>query len=110
MRHLPFMCELPLASRDAWQPAIELSREDARALGIRDGDAVIIESPLARAALRARVHEGMRPGVLGLPLGGGDWPIAGVEGNPFGLLSSIADQKTGQWLAHATRARVRRGV
>ena len=110
MRHLAWMCELPLAARDPWQPAIEISPQDARGLGVRDGDGVVVESPLARVVMLAQVHEGIRPGVLGLPLGGGAWPVASTGPNPASLLASLVDERNGQWLPHATRARVRRSA
>jgi anaerobic selenocysteine-containing dehydrogenase len=110
IRHLTWLSELPLAVGDPWQPRIEISPQDARELGVVDGDRVVVESPLARVAMRAQVHEGIRPGVLGLPLGGGAWPVAGTESNPSDLLASLADEKTGQWFACATRASIGKGT
>ena len=108
MRHLPWLCEMPLLGQDPWQPSIEISPLDARELGVADGDQVLVESSQARVAMPARVHAGIRAGVLGLPLGGGAWPVAGEKDNPSSLLASLADAKTGQWFACATRARLRK--
>jgi anaerobic selenocysteine-containing dehydrogenase len=108
MRHLPWLCEMPLAGQDPWQPCIEISPWDARGLGVADGDRVLVESSWGRVAMPARVHAGIRAGVLGLPLGGGAWPVAGEKDNPSSLLASLADAKTGQWFACVTRARLRK--
>ena len=108
MRHLPWLAELPLAPCYPWPPCLEMSPSDARALGIADGDAVVAEAPRGSMRLRVHVHEGMKTGVLGLPLGGGAWPVAGAGDNPMALLVDLADERTGQWRMCATRARVRR--
>jgi anaerobic selenocysteine-containing dehydrogenase len=97
--HLPWLAELPMGARDPWRQCVELAPKDASKHGIGDGDEVIVESPHGRLAMQAHVHDGMRPGVLGLPLGDGDAPV--------GLLGGLADE-TGQWLAFTTRARIGR--
>jgi anaerobic selenocysteine-containing dehydrogenase len=110
MRHTPWLCELPVAAGDPWRQRIEISPADARTLGVADGDGVVVESPSAEVTMWARVHEGIRPGVLGLPMGGGAWPDAGAQADASSLLASLADEVTGHWLACATRARVRKGT
>jgi thiosulfate reductase/polysulfide reductase chain A len=42
---------------------VELNTSDAQKYGIRDGDMVVVESPHGAATIRARVIEGLRPGV-----------------------------------------------
>jgi len=42
---------------------VELNTADAQKYGIKDGDMVILESPHGKAQIRARVIEGLRPGV-----------------------------------------------
>jgi menaquinone reductase, molybdopterin-binding-like subunit len=106
MRHLAWLCELPSPERDPWQPRIEIAARDARELGVADGDAVVVESRHARVAMRAQVHDGIRPGSLGLPLGDGAWPDASVAARPADLLGSGTDEHTGQWQPWATRARL----
>jgi hypothetical protein len=56
--------------------------------------------------LRARIHAQLRPGVLGLPLGGWGRVVGDGEGTPARLLAGLADPSTGQWLAWGTRAKV----
>ena len=48
---------------------------------------------------QAQVSTTVRPGVLGLPLGRED---------AMGLLGSFVDEASGQWLAAATRAQIRK--
>jgi anaerobic selenocysteine-containing dehydrogenase len=48
---------------------VELHPEDAEARGIRDGDRVRIANELGEVVCRARVHDGVRPGVVVLPKG-----------------------------------------
>lgn len=108
MRHLPWLDELPSAEPDPWQTRFEMATRDAQALGVAEGDRVQVESRFGRVTMRAQVHDGIRPGVLGLPLGGGAWPLASAEPRPADLLGSRTDLRTGQWLPCATRARLRR--
>jgi anaerobic selenocysteine-containing dehydrogenase len=125
-RQFPHLAELPQASGNPWQGYVEIAPDDARKLGIGEGDWVAVTSPVARVELRARIHTGTRAGVLGLPLGG--WgravgevdqmpsrllagladPASGreVDQMPSRLLAGLADPATGQWLAWGTRARV----
>jgi len=107
IRHLPRLRELPLAP-DGFRPGIEMAALDARRLGIRDGDLVVVESARGALAMLARVHAGIRPGTLGLPLGGGRWPVARAGGSAIELLAGRTDPRTGHWLACATGARVRK--
>jgi len=87
---------------------VEIAPEDADRLGIEDGDWVAVTSKVARVELRARVHEQIRPGVLGLPLGGWGRVVGDLAGAPSRLLEARVDPATGQWLAWETRAKVER--
>jgi len=103
-RDMAWLAELPLGAGDPWRERVELSPEDARTLGVDDGDRVSVESPAARVELRVQVRAGIRPGVLGLPLGGGSKAGSGQAASS--LLADAVDGASGQWLACATRARV----
>ena len=101
-RDMAWLAELPLGAGDPWQERVEMSPEDARALGVEDGDRVGVESPTARVEMWAEVQAGIKPGVLGLRLGG-----AGSSGPAASnLLADAVDASSGLWLACATRARV----
>ncbi|MBI4637023.1 MAG: molybdopterin-dependent oxidoreductase [Candidatus Rokubacteria bacterium] len=56
--------ESPLLLRIAPENWAELNTEDARALGIEDGDRIELVSPLDRVVITARVRPGIRPGVV----------------------------------------------
>jgi anaerobic selenocysteine-containing dehydrogenase len=89
---------------------VEISLEDARRLGIEDGETVIVESPLAQVEMRAEVRAGIRPGCSRCP-----WaPDQGRRILPCrvraSLLASVVDATSGHWFAYATRAQVRKGA
>jgi anaerobic selenocysteine-containing dehydrogenase len=107
IRHLPYLRELPLA-RGGRRPVIEMATLDARNLGVRDGDPVVVESAQGSLAMAARVHAGLCPGTLGLPLGLGPWPVVRAGQTSMDLLAGHAEPRTGHWLACATHARVRK--
>ena len=86
----------PLLLRIAPENWAELNTEDARRLGIADGDRIEIASPLGRVEITARVRAGIRPGVVSVRHGHGfgHWqgrskgrgthinPIIGTNVNP----------------------------
>jgi anaerobic selenocysteine-containing dehydrogenase len=108
MREMAWLRELPLGAGNPWPEHIELSLEDARRLGIEDGETVLVESLAAQVELRAEVRAGIRPGVLGLPLGAGAGPAPDAAPRASSLLASLVDAASGHWLACATRAQVRK--
>ncbi len=110
MRHFPWLCELPTCPRDPRKERVEISLEDARRLGIKDGDAVIVQSTSAQIEMRAEVRADIRPGVLGVALGGGPGPAYPVVPGAASLLVGLADATSGHWFACATRAQVRKGA
>ena len=108
MREMAWVRELPLGAGNPWPEHIELSPEDARRLGIEDGETVLVESLAAQVELRAEVRAGIRTGVLGLPLGAGAGPAPDAALRASSLLASLVDAASGHWLACATRAQVRK--
>ncbi len=109
-RYLPWLCELPTRSGDPRKERVEISLEDARRLGIEDGDAVIVESPAAQIEMWAEVRADIRPGALAVPLGGGPGPAYAAAPGAASLLVGLADATSGHWFAYATRAQVRKGA
>jgi menaquinone reductase, molybdopterin-binding-like subunit len=105
LRHLPWLAELPGAASDPWPGYVEISAEDAARLLIEDGDWLALTSPVGRVELRARIHPQIRPGVLGLRLGGWGKDVGDLDGLPIRLLGDAVDA-AGNWLAWATRAKV----
>jgi len=108
MREMAWLCELPLVGGNPWLGRVELCAEDAWRLGIVDGEAVMVESPVAAVEVRATVRAGIRPGVLAVPLGTGLGPARNLVPGASNLLASLVDAPSGHWLACATRAQVRK--
>lgn len=57
------------AAKVAGREALLINPQDADALGIVDGDAVVLTSPRGSTEAGARVTDGLRPGVVVLPTG-----------------------------------------
>jgi anaerobic selenocysteine-containing dehydrogenase len=106
-RVAPWLAELPMTAGDPWQSFIEMGVEDARRWRISDGDRVVVESPLGAVEVPIRVRAGLAIGVLGVPLES-NGTVLGVPDGPMRLLAARTEPGSGQWLAGATRARVRK--
>lgn len=104
-RQFPRLAELPGAAGDPWPGYVEISAEDAARLKVEDGAWLAVTSPVGRVQLRARIHPHLRPGVLGLRLGGWGRVVGDIDGLPTRLLADATDA-SGNWLAWATRAKV----
>jgi len=110
---LPGLQELPdPMTGETWGSWAEVGPAEASALGLADGDAVVVETPRGSAAIRLRVNPGLAPGTLCIPAGqghagGGRW-AAGRGCNPFDLLEPVTEPRTGALCHGGTRARLRR--
>jgi formate dehydrogenase len=65
----------------------EMHSDDARGLGVRDGDLVRLSSPHGAIELRARLNDVMRPGAVCVPHGWGSRifdPAGGTEPRQYG--------------------------
>ena len=95
--------------QEAW---VEINPSSARALGIKDGDPVWVESTLGKVRAHARLHPGTHPEVVNMPFGaghrtGGRWAKDfGV--NPNVLLGSATMALMGGPAYQVTRVRVTR--
>jgi anaerobic selenocysteine-containing dehydrogenase len=105
-RHIPLLRELPTSGRDSWKERVELHPAHARELGVGDGDAVQVESPSGRARLCVRLSPGIRPGTVGLALGGGPWPPEPEHEGAADLLAPAADPLAGIAATLGTRVLV----
>ncbi len=50
-----------------WEPWVEIHPEDARALGVEDGDEVVLRAPGGEARVKAVLYDGTCRGVLSMP-------------------------------------------
>lgn len=109
VRHLPWLRELPSAGRFAWNETIELNPDDATSLGVEDGDAIGLESPVGKRRVHVRVHAGTPRGIVGLPLGHGPWPPTPTDAGTAGghaLLVALSDPLAGVLARQGTRVRL----
>jgi len=106
-----WLAEIPdvKASRP-WEVAVEVNPETAHKLGIHEGDAIWLESPVGRLQLRARLYPGIAPEVVHVPFGSGHgsggrfaeaWGV-----NPNRLVGGEADRLAGTPALFATRVRI----
>ena len=95
-----------------WTNLAEMNSRTAHALGIGDGEMVWVESPFGRVRARARVFEGVHPGVVAVAIGqghysGGRW-ARGMGANPNEIIGVDYDRLSGQASLFNTRVRVYR--
>jgi anaerobic selenocysteine-containing dehydrogenase len=56
-----------------WKDSISINPIDATALGIADGDAVVVSSATGSFVTEAKLWEGVKPGCVAKTFGGGHW-------------------------------------
>jgi molybdopterin-containing oxidoreductase family iron-sulfur binding subunit len=101
----------PISSA-SWSTWAEINSKQAEDLDIRQGDVLLVRSTSGEIEVLAYPHPGVRPGVIGIPIGqgheeGGRW----AEGRGANVLSILVDQKdseTGALAWAATKVRVQR--
>ena len=81
-------------SRHRSEPLAEIARDDAKLLGIDDGDLVRLTSPNGQILLRAAVDGGIRPGQVFLPMHWNDTHNATASVNA--LVAPAIDPVSGQ--------------
>ncbi|MFC2041523.1 molybdopterin dinucleotide binding domain-containing protein [Chloroflexota bacterium] len=93
-----------------WANFAEINSETARALGIRDGDMVWVESPISKIMTKARVFEGIHPQVVSICGGQGHYAYGrwakGIGANPNEITGVDYDGMSGQAAFFNTRVRV----
>jgi menaquinone reductase, molybdopterin-binding-like subunit len=88
----------------------DMNPQTARLYGIRQGDAVLVESKQGRLPVRVNLTEGAMPGVLFLALGLGrkglDPSFRGKGVNPGEIMNGRKDPKSGQVVWWDTKVKV----
>ncbi|MBI3077532.1 MAG: molybdopterin-dependent oxidoreductase [Deltaproteobacteria bacterium] len=109
----PWLQELPdPVTGMTWESWVEVNPQDARRLGITQGDLVALRSPHGQVELPAYLYAGVQPGVVAVPLGQGHTRYGryaqGRGANPLALLPAEPEAPSGAlpWLA--TRVRLTR--
>ncbi len=103
-RNQPWLLEQPAAHvKASWESWVEIHPRTAAALGVKDGDRVLLESPKGAVRVTAKLYAGTREDVVHVPLAGG-----GQGANPNDLIASEPDPFRGFGLLGTTRVRIRR--
>jgi anaerobic selenocysteine-containing dehydrogenase len=95
-----------------WTNFVEMNKQTAKVLKIKDGDAVYVESPFGKIRGKARVFEGIMPGIVSIAGGqghyaGGRWE-EGIGINPNDIIGADFDRLSGQSAFFNTRVKVYR--
>lgn len=95
-----------------WDNFAEINRRTAQDLGISDGDEVWVESPFNKIKAKARVFEGIHPGVVSVATGQGHYAYGewqkGIGTNPNEIIGVDYDRLSGQAAFFNTRVKVYR--
>ena len=101
----------PISSA-SWSTWAEINSIQAEELGIKEGDVLLIRSTSGEIEVLAYPHPGVRPGVIGIPMGQGhrnSGRYAEDRGsNVISILVDEKDSETGAIAWAATRVRVQR--
>lgn len=95
-----------------WDNFAEINTQTADNLRIKDGDKVWVESEVGRIKAKARVFEGIRPGVVAIASGQGHYACGewadGIGVNPNRIMILNYDEESGQPCFFNTRVKVYR--
>ncbi|WP_336969588.1 molybdopterin-dependent oxidoreductase [Sphingobium aromaticiconvertens] len=81
-------------ARHREEPLVEVHADDARRLGIADGDLARVSTPQGNSLFRARISDGQRPGEIFTPI---HWTDQQSSGGRTGLLPRpLVDPHSGQ--------------
>lgn len=106
--NLPWMQELPdTISKAVWDSWAEMHPNTAARLGVKTGDVLRIASEHGAVEVRAYVYRGMHPDAIAIPVGQGHTAYGRYAkdrgANPYAILATAQDLKTGEPAHHATR-------
>ena len=109
--NLPWLQESPdPLTTVVWDSWAELHPRTAKALDVREGDVLIIESAHGSIRAKAYLMPGMHPGSVAVPIGQGHESYGryatNVGVNPLKILDPIFDQETGELALYATRVAI----
>jgi anaerobic selenocysteine-containing dehydrogenase len=100
---------LPMAGV-GWETLVELNSETAKALKLRDGQLVWVESPFQKIKARVKVSEGVHPEVVAIASGQGHSSYGkwqkGIGVNPNDIVGVDYDTLSGQAAFFNTRVKV----
>jgi len=101
----------PISSA-SWSTWAEINSVQAKELGIKEGDVLLIRSTSGEIEVLAYPHPGVRPGIIGIPIGQGHHASGRYAedrgSNVLSILVDVKDSETGALAWAATRVRVQR--
>jgi anaerobic selenocysteine-containing dehydrogenase len=93
-----------------WETLVEMNRETAKTLNLRDGNVVWVESPFQKIKARLKCSEGVHPLVVVIPSGQGHYSYGkwqkGIGVNPNEIIGVDYDRLSGQSAFFNTRVKV----
>ena len=109
--NVPWIQEAPdQITKVVWDSWAELHPEAAAKLGVANGDLIRIASEHGSIETQVFIHKGIRPDVIGVPLGQGHEEYGryakGRGANPLKILNPVLEQKTGELAMYATKVKV----
>ncbi len=109
----PWLQELPDPMTSVvWGNWVEINPSTAKALGIKTGDLLIIQSPYGEVLAPAYVYAGIRPDVVAMPIGQGHSSYGRYaknrDSNPIEILPASSDSRTGAIALNSTRVKVKK--
>jgi molybdopterin-containing oxidoreductase family iron-sulfur binding subunit len=109
--NLPWLQESPdTLTTVVWDSWAELHPSTAKAMDVREGDVLVIESAHGSIRVKAYLMPGIHPGSVAVPIGQGHESYGRyathVGVNPLKILDPIFDQETGELAMYATRVAI----
>jgi anaerobic selenocysteine-containing dehydrogenase len=96
----------------AWQTWVEINKDTAQKLGVKDGDVVTITSPVGQLEAPVYVFPGIRPDTIAIPIGQGHSDYGryarGRGSNPLDLIGFTAENSGNSLLWSDQRVKVTR--
>ncbi len=93
-----------------WETLAEINSETAKALRLKDGQSVWVESPFQKIRVKVKFSEGVHPGVVAIPFGQGHYSYGkwqkGIGVNPNEIIGVDYDSISGQAAFFNTRVKV----
>jgi len=75
----------------SWDDVIQINPDDAKKLGIKEGDMVKVTSVIGSLKVKARLWEGIKPGTVAKCFGQGHWAYGRVASKEFGKAANGAN-------------------
>jgi anaerobic selenocysteine-containing dehydrogenase len=93
-----------------WETLAEMNSETAKALKLKDGQMVWVESPFQKIKAKVKFSEGVHPDVVAIPFGQGHYSYGkwqkGIGANPNEIIGVDYDTISGQAAFFNTRVKV----